>query len=588
MNYFLAQIQERLTDDDKRQLAGIYEPTVVACPDENAWKGLTVMRDGRIRFYGDYCRKSIFDNGGIRCYKESCDGGLSWKKHIVENPDTLGASAYIPFLDKYIAVCDAKEMYAHTDRGGAGIYAKIGNSPDDTCCRIVNVTDKSYVFEPKSLLALRSRNRIVFIAHEPRPDRHPSCYYPILYLSDDGGESWKEVILDEVPYFEHHWPDKGVRWQQNNRENTIVELSDGTLYMVTRTAMNYHYESFSRDGGETWSEFKPSVFHSTGTMPLLESLSDGRLLFFWCNTKMLPELSEADGIWEDVFTNRDVNHCAISEDEGKTWRGYREMYLNPIRYSPDFRANGGPTEGDKSVHQFEALELPLNKMLVVFGQHTPSRKIIIFDIDWLYEHSREENLLEGFKNLSTQNYVKSILGGFRVAPDHPLDYVGHCAYNRTSVTLLMPSPENNGKEALHITRSSDERLVSGIGGVVWNFPIQRKGTVTVRASIPGKGLRVSLLDYWMNPEDDTAEYFANYSIVLRNDMQGGELFTEFSFAFDCDRGTVILSAGEYLHIEKKLDGEYPNGLCYLHLQAAATEADEEGAYVTGMRFEGKE
>lgn len=300
------------------------------------------------------------------------------------------------------------------------------------------------------------------------------------------GESWQEVSIDEVPYYTKQWPDKGIRWQQNNRENTIAELSDGTLYMITRTALDYHYESFSYDGGETWSEFKKSVFHSTGTMPLLERLSDGRLIFFWCNTKMLPEFSEADGEWEDVFTNRDVNHCAISEDEGRTWKGYREMFLNPIRYSPDFRSNGGPKGADKSVHQFEALELPLNKMMVVFGQHTPSRKIILFDLDWLYEHRRKEHLVWGFQNLSTQNYVRSILGAFRVSPEHPLDFSGHCAYNRTSVTLLMPSPEKNGREALHITRSGDERLVSGIGGAVWNFPIHRRGIVTVRACIPGK------------------------------------------------------------------------------------------------------
>lgn len=39
----------------------------------------------------------------------------------------------------------------------------------------------------------------------------------------------------------------------------------------------------------------------------------------------------ADGIWEDVFTNRDVNHAAISEDDGKSWIGMREMVLNPLR-----------------------------------------------------------------------------------------------------------------------------------------------------------------------------------------------------------------------------------------------------------------
>jgi hypothetical protein len=355
--------------------------------------------------------------------------------------------------------------------------------------------------------------------------------------------------------------------------------------MIARTANNYHYETYSHDGGETWEPFKQSAFHSSGTMPHLCRLSDGRIVFLWCNTKMMPEFPEADGIWEDVFTNRDANHCALSSDEGKTWQCYRELFLNPIRCCPDFRASGGPQEGDKSVHQFEALELPMNKLLVAFGQHEPSRRLVIFDIDWLYEHSRTENLLYGFKNLSTQNYLKSILGGYKVAPSHPLDFVGHCAANRVSVTVMMPSPENNGKEALHITRSDDDRLVSGIGGAVWNFPIHKKGTLKIKAHIPGKGLRVSLLDYWMNPSDSTVQYFADFSIVLTNQMQCGDgIMSEFVFDFDCDKGTVIVTRGDYMRLEFKLNGAHPNGLCYLHMQSAATEADSIGAYVAGMTF----
>ncbi|MBQ8510620.1 MAG: exo-alpha-sialidase [Clostridia bacterium] len=583
MNHFVSQILARMTEDDKRQLADIWEPTVVSEIDANAWLGLTVMRDGRIRHYGDYHRKSIFDRGGVYCYRESCDGGLSWKKHIMPDNGALGASVYVPFLDRYVAVF--QKPFSTVPTPEQGTWVRFGIDPDDTNPRVVKVSDDTCI-EYMPPVVMRSRNRILFVGLERRPKVHQSCFYPVLFLSDDG-ESWQVQHMEECPYFPVKWPDQGGRWQQNNRENTITELSDGSLLMMTRTAMNYHYQTISRDGGETWEPFTQSVFHSSGTMPRLETLSDGRVVFLWCNTKMLPELPTADGIWEDYFTNRDVNHCAISEDDGRTWKGFREMFLNPIRYSPDFRANGGPTEGDKSVHQFECIELPMNKLLVVFGQHEPSRRIILFDLGWLYESKRKETLLEGFKYLSTQNYVKSIAGGFKVAPSHPLDRVGHCAFNRTSVTLLMPSPENNGTEALHITRSADERLVSGIGGAVWNFPAHRKGVVTVRAHIPGKGLRVSLLDYWMNPSDATAEYFANYSVVLRGDMQRGELFSEFVLDYDLDRGTVILTNGDYLHYEKKIEGEAPNGLCYLHMQSAATEADPVGAYVSGMKFEGK-
>ena len=149
----------------------------------------------------------------------------------------------------------------------------------------------------------------------------------------------------------------------------------------------------------------------------------------------------------------------------------------------------------------------------------------------------------------------------------------------------MPSPENNYKESLFIRRVDDDLLVSGIGGATWNFPMAKKGTLKIRAYIPGKGLRVSLLDYMMNPTDDTVEYFADMSVVLRGDMQpNGELFSEFIIDFDCERESAVISCGDYMRIEKKLGGTHPFGLCYLHLQSAATEEDKSGAYISEIDF----
>ena len=99
-------------------------------------------------------------------------------------------------------------------------------------------------------------------------------------------------------------------------------------------------------------------------MPTLYRLSDGRALLLWCNTTPLPETdrteepvpeSAKNGRWEDVFTNRDACHAAISEDDGRTWIGFREMRLNPLRNAGDF---GSQASHDFSVHQPQALELP--------------------------------------------------------------------------------------------------------------------------------------------------------------------------------------------------------------------------------------
>ena len=567
---FIELIKSNMTDEDIKLLDDIYSPEEVAVCDKDAWNSLCVTRSGAIRYYGRYRPKNIFEfDTARRCYIESTDGGLTWKRHL--KPDgTLGAGDYIPFLDKYM---EADFTWK------TGITIRIAND-------IGAPIEEEYklpfegLAEPMHFTALKSRNRILMVCTENRFDLHPTAYFQVLLWSDDG-RNWHKTTLSPAKFFEKTFPHKGMRWEQNNREAAVAELDDGTILMITRTANDFHYMATSTDGGESFSEFTPTTFHSDGTMPKLLKLSDGRLLFCFCNTKAMPERAEADGMWEDFFTNRDVCHAAISEDDGKTWRGFRELRLSPIRHNHDLRSAGGPEDGgDKSVHQFELIELPDGKILMANGQHRLLSRLLIFDPNWLYETSRKEDLLHGFENLSCQGYVESIPGGYR-----GLGYAGHCAYNRINTALLLPSPENNGKEALFLAPQTEPHLISKVSGAVWNFPALRKGKLTLRAYLPGGALRLSLLDHWFNPTDDSVEYFAPFSVNLRRDMQDGELFTTFEIEFDTENMTARLSAGKYLDLSFRMNGEAPNGLCYLHLQYASD--DMNGAYITGWEVKGE-
>lgn len=574
---YLNKIENRLTDDEKRQLSDIFAPKNVAIPDEDPFRNLCVTDEGNIRFYGVYNKKSVFDTECERCYIESADGGLSWKRYIIHDKNTLGASWQIPYSKEYMAVTGIK---------GAGTYALIGVSPDDTAPHRVKICDE-VLFDFKPPFFMRSRQRIIVVCCEERKEIHESAFFNVLCISDDFGATWKTVHTDAIGLYEKHWPQKGFRWQQNTRENTIEELSDGRLMMITRTSEDYHYISYSSDGGDTWSKIEKSCFHSTGTMPHLKRLSDGRILFFWCNTKPLPELDGADGVWEDVFTNRDANHVAITEDEGKTWKGFRELALNPIRCNVDFRSAGGPKETrDKSVHQFEALELPYGKILIAYGQHSKCRRIAVFDIKWLYEKSRREDFIYGLRALSTQTYIKSILGGYRGTPEAPESRVGHCAYNRISSAILLPSPEDDGREVLCISTADDDRRISNLSGAVWNFPIAISGRISLKLSVNGGGLRLSLLDYWMNPTDDTVEYFADFSFVVRPDMMDKDkCFTEIVLEFDCKKNIVKVTSGTYLDISFNMQHtDHPNGLCYLHMQSVSETKEQDGSYISEIEF----
>lgn len=114
----------------------------------------------------------------------------------------------------------------------------------------------------------------------------------------------------------------------------------------------------------------------TGTFPLfgtltmntLGRLDDGTIVSLWTNTMALPENATAgNGTWEDVFTNRDSHHIAMSGDEGKTWYGFREIILDEHRNHPGYATLDGPE--DRGKHQSEMVQLDKNRILISLGQH---------------------------------------------------------------------------------------------------------------------------------------------------------------------------------------------------------------------------
>ncbi|HML45641.1 MAG TPA: sialidase family protein, partial [Clostridia bacterium] len=455
----LELLNERLTQEDRAELHSIFAPRVVMTPPMDTRCGLCVLPDGEIRYYG--FDKEARQDFSTPVYWSSQDCGLSWKKRFARGPAQHASALRSPYSGRYISAVSS--WYPETGLNVEGeriVYAALSDSPAATDFRLIPITNRNVtgMYLP---IALRKRERVVCAAHLCEDNIH----HPAVLFSDDEGESWGMSVLETVPRHEALWPHRGVRWQNEASEPTLAELSDGTLLLLARTSLDVLYQYVSKDGGETWSEPSPTSFHSTLTSPQLLSLSDGRLLLFWCNTQPLPEMDheaqrpelterEKQGQGEDFFTNRDACHAAISEDDGKTWRGFREIFLNEIRDRSDYRSLGGCANTlDKSVHQFQAVELPEGRVLLSFGQHPAARRAVIFAVDWLYETCREEDFLLGLSSVSTQVFVKSVPGQFR-------GKTGHCSLNRTHGALLMPDPDGFPDEALFLSTLEDPRLLS--------------------------------------------------------------------------------------------------------------------------------
>ena len=558
---------------DTERLRSIYEPTVVGVMPDEALRSLCVMPDGEIRSYGAWNKKSHRDPG-TACYLSSRNAGLDWRLRLAV-PGSMGAAVRDWERDRYITVKAFK---------GEGTYCLLSDAgPDDTEYRRIKIMDESceVVFQPVRMTC----GRWYCTAHFTEGRE----YHPVFMYSDDGGENWTCRTFDGTPKHSPVWPDLDQRWQNNGAEPYAAELPDGRLMLVARTSLDHLYVYYSSDRGESWTAGEESDFSCTLTTPFLLRLEDGRVLFFWNNSRPLSEKRHdfADPpltSWglsargEDAFTNRDVNHCAITEN-GTDWICLREMYLNSIRDAADFRTKGGTASGDKSVHQFQALELPYGKVLVECGQHHVSRRILLFDVDWLYEKTSAEEFRDGLERISTHMFVRS------VSDSHFDEIPGHCSWNRAPGAFLMPSPDRDYTEVLTIGRVHDERLFCEKQGAVWAFPASKKGRLTVRMMVRGAGIRICLSGVWLNPSEEYASEFSPFHFDVDGRCVTKDVWHDVRVEFDCTKERAEVYDGEERLFSVRMSGKAPLGIMYLHMQTLAEGEDFEGTRIKKMEFE---
>lgn len=565
----------------KAYFDSIYAPRVVAVPLSDSGPGaIRVLRDGEIRTSGT----RIYGTNKVSLVMCSRDCGFNWTIREPNASDAYyrdcpwanyGINVGCTDPRNEIGMCwrreigaDGKEVRSRSQIAGISTYGR--------------------------LLPLEKRRRWIFSFYRKCPDR--IGYYPCLVYSDDDGRTWsRRVEIHDLSLCDEiEAPDKSHRWNTGCHEPDIVELSDGALYMMTRSGGDHAVCYLSRDGGQTWGpRFEPPAFWQSNTMPLLRRLKDGRILCVWNNAQILPKRDAAEypeldegaltGRWESVFTNRDVLHAAVSEDDGRTWTGFREIALNEIRNCEDYRERGnefwqmhGGGGIDKSVHQAELVEMPNGKVMVCYGQAIASRRIAVFDVKWLYETGREETLRGGTVNLSNHLFVKSLGGGYA-------GWSGHCSFNRLAGAVMTREPDTGKgtrRECLQICRILDGRLVDDHQGIAWNFPAAKKGSVSFECRVDGAGVLVSLCDHWVNPSDWAIRGRAMSSLPMTAETLGGPgRWKTVTVSWDLDAATVTVACeGRSATHPLRTSGFSPFGVSYLHLQTLAESNDPRGAY----------
>jgi len=487
--------------DLPKSISDVRAPIRVGTPPSDSIAGLVRLESGEIRFYdyGDQVDVNMhhYPDRLPRNYLSSQDNGLTWELKPVP-PGHFGADARSPVSGEYLRLI-AKDDGVHLIKSKGGVDGQwFERNIWETPVRAPDFNNT------RPAVFIRGGRRVLVPFTDFRRFKPEYLDQAGTLYSDDDGETWSRSNMLAAPAHEPNERDKSVRWQNLAYEPTVAELRDGRVWMIFRTSTDYHYESFSEDGGATWSAPRPSPFYGTCTTPTIGRLKDGRLLFVWNNTTPLPEFPKNEftapylgpantGQGEDMFTNRDAVHAAISDDDGRTWHGFRELYLNVRRNDGNYAETWGI---DRSVHQPQFVEVDQGRVLVSVGQHWLHRSLVLFDPAWLSETERRSDFANGLDDWSVQGY----LAGIR----------GHCALNRLPSATLVSDPNQPSRQVLEVRRMERRNLLLPQSGATWNFPAGHAGTVETRLRLNKGfgGARIALLDRWLNPTDPTAHTLA--------------------------------------------------------------------------------
>jgi len=373
-----------------------------------------------------------------------------------------------------------------------------------------------------------STGRILAPLWHAREDVHH--FGTLCSISDDRGKTWRrggtmygEVTTDETP---------------------MVELMDGRVWALCRNGSGHQYEAYSADGGETWYDLRPSRFVAPSSPAALKRLADGRIMVVWNNSQKP----------KHVF-NRLVLAAAISDDDGKTWHGYREI------------ARTSGVEGPKGWVCYPWITQANDETVIVtYGTAGFKANILHVDPDWLMQTALHENFSEGLDNWITMH---------------------------TEGAELVAHPRWGNRQVLALRKPNAEVA----SGASLNFPFGEKGHLMIRLRLePGfQGARICLNDHFTWP------YYAEdgrfgISIAPDGRVSVGTAQNQFTptqttlevgkwhrlgFDWDCATGSCQLSI-DYQEVADLPQLSPAAGVCYLRLWSAAEQTDAAGMLVESV------
>ena len=171
-------------------------------------------------------------------------------------------------------------------------------------------------------------------------------------ISTDQGLTWKNGGDVDLQY--EHLSAEAI---QGTDEPAIVELEDGSIYMLMRTGTDHLYQARSTDEGRTWTEVGPSPLTSRNAPAALCKFQVGERRGILC-------------VWDNAPVRYPLC-AAVSFDGGKTWSKPKDI--------------AGPTEGRQA--SYPTCEQAADGTLVAAWNQETSKgtdvRCACFRLEWL-------------------------------------------------------------------------------------------------------------------------------------------------------------------------------------------------------------
>lgn len=176
-----------------------------------------------------------------------------------------------------------------------------------------------YVLNNDRAVQLRSGRLVLPVAFHPAAGgEFGSRGMAMAFLSDDGGATWRSSKTRLDPSSQD---------RAGFQEPGVIQMKDGRLMMFIRTQLGSQYLSFSSDGGDTWTEARPSDISSPLSPASIERIpSTGDLLMVWNDHSAVDESFKASSTTGGKRTPLTV---AVSRDEGRTWINKSNLLDDP-------------------------------------------------------------------------------------------------------------------------------------------------------------------------------------------------------------------------------------------------------------------